>query len=65
MQTCLVFQKGLVLGVYEDCGAGTLKLSSSGSKFDTENGNRITELLKGYTSLVKHDFLPLSQRHLK
>ncbi|KAF6199256.1 hypothetical protein GE061_007281 [Apolygus lucorum] len=40
-------KKGLVLGVFEGCKEGEMKLSNTGRKFDEETGGKLSELIKG------------------
>jgi len=40
-------KRGLILGAYDGCGGGELKLTSLASKFDEEMGGRIRDLIKG------------------
>lgn len=47
-----LFQKGLVLGVFEGCKEGELKFSATGRKFDEESGGKLSELIKGLARLL-------------
>jgi len=40
-------KKGLVLGVYEGCEPGELKMTNTAAKFDEDNRHKLTELLRG------------------
>jgi len=51
--SCRDDKKGLVIGAYDGCAKGELRLTQSAVKFDDEVGGRISELIKGSTSGIQ------------
>lgn len=40
-------QKGLVIGAYDGCDIGELKLTSTGAAYDDKVGGKIQHLIRG------------------